>query len=102
MSNDKVKDKAKGILDGLEDAENGNEKEEKSKRVKEEKSKSSKVEKKKRSFMLTSGQIEKIYLLKAKNNDMTLSEIVGQAIEEFYESNSSNNWNFKYLIFVEN
>jgi len=36
--------------------------------------------------MLTNNQIEKIYLLKAKNNSMTLSEIVGQAIEEFYES----------------
>ncbi|MFW6026490.1 MAG: hypothetical protein ACOCRX_09115 [Candidatus Woesearchaeota archaeon] len=96
MKDNKVKDKAegiKGIMDGLEDNENEkskSSKEEKNKRVKEEKSKSSKVEKKKRSFMLTSKQIEKIYLLKAKNNDMTLSEIVGQAIEEFYESKSND------------
>ena len=83
MGDNKVKDKAegiKGIMDGLKDndEQNKNSKEEKSKRVKEEK--------KKRSFMLTNSQIKKIYLLKATNNNMTLSEIVGQAIEEFYES----------------
>jgi hypothetical protein len=91
MGDNKVKDKAegiKGIMDGLEDNDdqNKNSKEEKSKRVKEEKNKNSKEEKKKRSFMLTNSQIKKIYLLKATNNNMTLSEIVGQAIEEFYES----------------
>lgn len=88
MDDNKVKNKAagiKGIMDGLED----NEKENKnSKRVKEDKSKRVKEEKKKRSFMLTNNQIEKIYLLKAKNNNMTLSEIVGQAVEEFYKSKS--------------
>jgi hypothetical protein len=88
MANDKVKDKAKGILDGLsEDAES--EKEEKSKRVKEQKSKSSKEEKKKRSFMLENSQIEKLYLLKARNNDMTLSEIVGNAIDDYYEEHKA-------------
>ena len=78
MADNKVKNKAgdiKGIIDGL----NNNDEE-------SEGNKSSKEEKKKRSFMLTNNQIEKIYLLKAKNNSMTLSEIVGQAIEEFYES----------------
>jgi hypothetical protein len=87
MKDDKVKKKAKGILDGMnEDAES---EEEKSKRVKEEKSKSSEVEKMKRSFMLTSKQVEKIYLLKAKNSEMTLSEIVGRAIDSYYEDAKS-------------
>lgn len=95
MEDNKVKDKAegiKGIMDGLEnnDKESKGSKEEKSKRVKKEKSKSSKEEKKKRSFMLTNSQIKKIYLLKAKNSNMTLSEIVGQAVEEFYKSKSEN------------
>jgi len=94
MKDNKVKDKAegiKGIMDGLEDNEKSkSSKEDKNKRVKEDKSKSSKEEKKKRSFMLTNSQIEKIYLLKAKNNNMTLSEIVGQAVEEFYKSKSEN------------
>lgn len=95
MADKKVKDKAKGIkgiMDGLEDdnKENKSSKEEKNKRVKEEKNKSSKEETKKRSFMLTNSQIEKLYLLKAKNSDMTLSKIVGQAIEKFYESNTKS------------
>ncbi|PTX14809.1 hypothetical protein SAMN04488598_1559 [Halanaerobium congolense] len=98
MADNKVKDKAgkiKGILDGLnnndEESEgNKSSKEEKSKRIKEDKNKSSKEGKKKRSFMLKNSQIEKIYLLKAKNSDMTMSEIVGQAIDEFYESESEN------------
>ena len=81
---DDVKKKAKGILAGMDDAEES-EKEEKSKRVKEQNNKSSKVEKKKRSFMLENRQIEKLYLLKARNNDMTLSEIVGNAIDDYYE-----------------
>ena len=82
MSKNKVDDKAyniKGALEGLEDNDE---------EVKEGKNKNSKEEKKKRSFTLTSSQVEKIYLLKAKNSDMTLSEIVGQAIDEFYESKS--------------
>jgi|Wag4MinimDraft_13_1082653.scaffolds.fasta_scaffold06223_2 hypothetical protein len=88
MEDNKVKNKAegiKGIIDGLEDTENESEKEEKSKRAKEQKNKSSKEEKKKRSFMLENSQIEKLYLLKARNNDMTLSEIVGNAIDDYYE-----------------
>ena len=44
-----------------------------------------KAKKKKRSFMLENSQIEKLYLLKARNNDMTLSEIVGNAIDDYYE-----------------
>jgi hypothetical protein len=35
--------------------------------------------------MLENSQIEKLYLLKARNNDMTLSEIVGNAIDDYYE-----------------
>ena len=93
MSNDKFKNKAKGIMDGLEDEENLNSKEEKSERIKDEKNKSSKEyknknseeEKIKRSFTLTETQVEKIYLLKAKNSSMTLSEIVGTAIEKYYD-----------------
>ena len=84
MAKKEVKEKAKGILKRMED-DDENEKEEKSKRVKEQKNKSSKVEKKKRSFMLENRQIEKLYLLKARNNDMTLSEIVGNAIDDYYE-----------------
>ena len=85
MSNDKFKNKAKGIMDGLEDEENLNSKEEKNERIKDEKNKNSKEEKIKRSFTLTESQVEKIYLLKAKNSSMTLSEIVGTAIEKYYD-----------------
>ena len=77
MTDNKVKGKAegiKGIMDGLEDNK--------------EESKSSKEEKIKRSFTLTESQVEKIYLLKAKNNSMTLSEIVGNAIEEYYDQSN--------------
>jgi len=98
MADNKIKNKAgdiKGIIDGFnnndEESEgNKSSKEEKSKGIKEDKNKSSKEGKKKRSFMLKNSQIEKIYLLKAKNSDMTMSEIVGQAIDEFYESESEN------------
>lgn len=37
----------------------------------------------KRSFSLTGDQIEKIYKIKAENRDTTLSEIVGDAIEQY-------------------
>jgi hypothetical protein len=83
--NDKLDKKAKGIYDGLAEMENDDDK-----KVKKSKNKKSKEEKKKRSFTLTSSQVEKIYLLKAKNSDMTMSEIVGQAIDKFYESESEN------------
>jgi len=84
MSKNKVDnkvDKIKGALDGLEDNDE---------KVKEGKNKKSKEEKKKRSFTLTSSQVKKIYLLKAENEGMTLSEIVGKAIDEFYKSKSEN------------
>lgn len=100
MSDDKkFGSKAKGIMEGLEEENEEKQevkeekkeesKEEKNKRVKEEKNKEVKAPRKKRSFTLTPGQVEKIYLLKAKNNDMTLSEIVGEAIEEYYEKRNS-------------
>jgi len=79
MSEDKISKKAKGIMDGLMDDEDN------SKKVKEEKKESSKEEKMKRSFTLTSEQVEKLYMLKAKNSEMTLSAIVGEAIESYYE-----------------
>ncbi|MFW5794505.1 MAG: hypothetical protein ACOCV1_03370 [Bacillota bacterium] len=84
MSKNKVDDKAnniKGALDALEDNDE---------ELKEGKNKNSKEEKMKRSFTLTSNQVKKIYLLKAENEGMTLSEIVGQAIDEFYKSKSEN------------
>jgi len=84
MSKNKVDDRANNIKGALEGLENNDEE------VKEDKNKKFKEEKKKRSFALTSSQVEKIYLLKAKNSDMTMSEIVGQAIDEFYESESEN------------
>jgi hypothetical protein len=84
MSKNKVDDRANNIKGALEGLENNDEE------VKEDKNKKFKEEKKKRSFTLTSSQVEKIYLLKAKNSDMTMSEIVGQAIDEFYESESEN------------
>ncbi len=83
----KVRDKAKGIREGLEDGENNTDgvKEQKSKSIYTDKSKDIKEEKKKRSFMLPVGDIEKIYLLKGKNPDKTLSEIVSEAIKEYYK-----------------
>ena len=62
-------------------------KEQKSKRVKDQESKGVKEQKSKRSFMLTERQIEMIYLLKSKKQGIDLSEIVGFAIEEYYERN---------------
>jgi len=90
MHEGRYKDKAKGIMDGLEETEEGTQetREEKNKRVNDEKSKSVQEEKKKRSFMLTISQVEKLYLLKAKNNDKTLSAMVGEAIEEYYKNHT--------------
>ena len=86
MSNDKIKDKAQGIMDGLEsmEGENKEAKEEKSNKVNTEKNKRANKDKSKRSFMLTKDEIEKIYVLKAKFQDKTLSKIVGEAINLLY------------------
>ena len=78
MSNDKIKDKAQGIMDGLENME-GEDKE-----AKEEKSNRVNKDKSNRSFMLTKDEIEKIYIMKAKFQDKTLSKIVGEAIDLLY------------------
>lgn len=75
MSSDNIKNKAQGIINGLENMEESK-KEENNKRVDKEKSK--------RSFMLTKEEIEKIYILKAKFQDKTLSELVGEAINLLY------------------
>ena len=87
MGEGRYGDKAKGIIDGLEDSEKNSDKvnEEKSKRADTEKNNSLKDEKKKRSFMLTESQVEKLYMLKAKNSDRTLSAMVGEVIEEYYK-----------------
>jgi len=86
MSNDKIKDKAQGIMDGLENMEGEDKeaKEEKSNRVNKDNSKRVNKDKSKRSFMLTKDEIEKIYVLKAKFQDKTLSKIVGEAIDLLY------------------
>lgn len=76
MSSDNIKNKAQGIINGLENMEESK-KEENNKRVDKEKSK--------RSFMLTKEEIEKIYILKAKFQDKTLSELVGEAINLLYK-----------------
>ncbi|MFW5891653.1 MAG: hypothetical protein ACOCUI_05490 [bacterium] len=76
MSSDNIKNKAQGIINGLENMEKSK-KEENNKRVDKEKSK--------RSFMLTKEEIEKIYILKAKFQDKTLSELVGKAINLLYK-----------------
>ncbi|MBM7624917.1 hypothetical protein [Sporohalobacter salinus] len=94
-----IKDKSKGILDGLNEI-NEMEENQKNKRKKEEKTTKtknnkntksnqdeSKIIKKKRSFMLKENQIEKLYMMKAKDRNKTLSEIVGKAIDLFYEKN---------------
>lgn len=39
----------------------------------------------KRSFMLTESQIDKLFLIKRINKSKTLSEIVGEAIEIYYD-----------------
>ena len=63
MAKKEVKEKAKGIWDGLKESdENESEKEEKSKRAKEQKNKSSKEEKKKRSFMLENSPVSYTHL----------------------------------------
>lgn len=71
-----------GILSGLQDMPdiNSGVKEQESKRVKEQESNT----KTKRSFMLTDKQIEMLYILKSKNKDKDLSELVGEAIEKLY------------------
>lgn len=68
----------KGIYDGL------NEPEEKNKRVKEEKSN----KKLKRSYMLSKSTIQKLKLLEIQEVDITLSELVEEAIELLYEKKS--------------
>ncbi len=87
MSKSRYKGKAKGIMDGLEDHEEKSNgvKDEKSKSVNKGKNDSSKEDRKKRSFILSETQVEKLYMLKAKNKDKTLSAMVGEAIEEYYE-----------------
>lgn len=87
MSDDKIKNKAQGIMDGLESMEEENKgvKEEKSKGINDKKSKRVNKEKNKRSFMLTKDEIEKIYLMKSKFQDKTLSEIVGEAVNLLYK-----------------
>lgn len=78
-----IQGKAKGILSSL--AENNEAKEEKQENIKEEKSNRVKEDKKKRSFMLGEKQVERLYILKAKNSDKTLSELVCEAIDKYYE-----------------
>lgn len=84
-----------GILAGLSTLENPadteNKEEQKKKRVEEEKKKNIKEQKSKRSFILTASQIEKIYLLKAKNPDKDLSVIVGDAIDLYFNKINSEN-----------
>ena len=84
-----------GILEGLSTLENPsdteNKEEQKKKGVKGEKKKNIKEQKSKRSFMLTASQIEKIYLLKAKNPDKDLSVIVGNAIDLYFDKINSEN-----------
>ena len=83
-----------GILEGLNTLDNPadteNKEEQKNKRVEEEKKKDIKEQKSKRSFMLTASQIEKIYLLKAKNPDKDLSVIVGNAIDLYFDKINEN------------
>ena len=79
--NDEITNKAKGIMDGLENMDD----EKENKGVNKEKSKRVNKEKKKRSFMLTEDEIEKIYIMKAKSQDKTLSQIVGNAIDLLYK-----------------
>lgn len=74
-----------GILSGLQEMEDINStgvKEQESKRVKEGKNNTAKT---KRSFMLTDRQIEMLYILKSKNKNKDLSELVGEAIEKLYD-----------------
>lgn len=98
-----------GILDSLSDLDTPVDKEKKTiqkgnenieKVVKKETNKANKSEKikkmvkrknsehkSKRSYMLTDKQVEMVYLLRAKYWDKDLSDIVGEAIEEYYKRN---------------
>ena len=80
----KIKDKAKGILAGIED-ENKSSKEEKNKRVKKDKSKDIEEEKLKRSYMLSKERIKKLKLMQIEDIDKNLSELIEEAIDLLYE-----------------
>jgi hypothetical protein len=82
--NDKIKNKTKGIMNGLQEME-----EEKSKNSKEETNKYSKEEKKKRSYMLSKETIKKISFMSIEQ-DKNLSEIVEKAINFYYEEIKNN------------
>ncbi len=82
--NDKIKNKTKGIMNGLQEME-----EEKSKNSKEEMNKYSKEEKKKRSYMLSKRTIKKISLMSIER-DKNLSEIVEKAVNFYYEEIKNN------------
>ena len=88
---DKIKNKAKGIMNGLQEMEEGNKriKEEKSKNSKEDKNNYSKEEKKKRSYMLSKQTLKKISLMSIER-DKNLSEIVEKAINFYYEEIKNN------------
>ena len=81
--NDKIKNKTKGIMNGLQEME------EKSKSSKEETNKYSNKEKKKRSYMLSKETIQKISLMSIEQ-DKNLSEIVEKAINFYYEEIKNN------------
>jgi len=81
----KIKNKAQGIMDGLEEMENEADTNKENKSGKEKKSKRANKDKSKRSFMLTEDEIKKIYIMKAKFQDKTLSEIVGEAVNLLYK-----------------
>ena len=82
--NDKIKNKTKGIMNGLQEME-----EEKSKSSKEETNKYSNKEKKKRSYMLSKRTIKKISLMSIEQ-DKNLSEIVEKAVNFYYEEIKNN------------
>jgi len=78
MSEDKVGNKAKGIMDSLKEKEP-----EKEKIIKKKARK--RPNKQKRTYMLTQKQIKKVHDLKVENPGVSLSEIVGAAIQKIYE-----------------
>ena len=80
---DKVTDKAQGIIDSLEEDE-----EERKKEEKIIKKKNKRPNKQKRTYMLTQKQIKKLHDLKVENPGISLSKIVGAAIEEFHKKYS--------------
>jgi len=82
--NDKIKNKTKGIMNGLQEME-----EEKSKSSKEETNKYSNKEKKKRSYMLSKETIKKTSFMSIEQ-DKNLSEIVEKAINFYYEEIKNN------------